>query len=144
MKKLFIGLLIIAAGAGAYYFLQMRKKTSTKTLQKEMLTGKWKMDSLINHRGDSSVSFIATLLNPLYQDIANYRYEFRPNGQVLQSLKDSLKTDTSYYEWDKTDKLLFKESQDAGAEPYLVSKLNAGSLVIESHDSTRFFFSRME
>ena len=47
MKKLFIGLLIIAAGAGAYYFLQKKKSEPTDKLDKELLVGKWKMGSAI-------------------------------------------------------------------------------------------------
>ena len=45
MNKLFIGLLIIAAGAGVFFFLRNKKSGTSTGLQKELLVGKWKLDS---------------------------------------------------------------------------------------------------
>lgn len=77
MNKVIIGLLIVAAGAGAFFLLRKKKNvTVTNDMKKEWIVGVW----------------VGT-------DSVRYRYDFRENGNVLRSLNDSAKADTSRYEW---------------------------------------------
>jgi hypothetical protein len=145
MKKVFIGLLIIAAGAGAYWFLQ-KKKTETKdAIEKELLVGKWKLDSLNLPPKDSGNLVTALLL--MDSTFRQSRYEFQKGGTFLQTLNDSAKakTDTSYYEWGRQNELLIKQSvKDSVGEILSVRKLNIDSLVLQSKDSTLFVLTKLK
>jgi hypothetical protein len=131
MKKIFIGLLIIAAGAGGYYFLQNKKAGTTDIIEKELLVGKWKMDSLYTAFKDSI--------------FRKYQYDFQKGGAFLQTLNDSVKADTSYYKWDKKNELLIKQSvKDSTGELYSVNKLSIDSLVLQSKDSVVFVLTKLK
>ena len=41
MNKLLIGLLIIAAGAGAFFLLRKTEQPVTQRIERELLIGKW-------------------------------------------------------------------------------------------------------
>jgi hypothetical protein len=92
MKKLFIGLLIIAAGTGAFFAF---RKTRSKTIpvDQTLIIGSWKT---IGSPGVDSVQ------SPVV-------YDFRKDGSVLIK-GDSTQQDTSYYIWDKKGELLIKKS----------------------------------
>jgi hypothetical protein len=145
MKKIFIGLLIIAAGAGAYYFLQTKKPITENKIQKELLVGKWKMDTLSVHSRDSSMSLAIALAGALDSNFYANHYDFRADGHILQSRQDSATADTSYYEWNTKDELLIKESAiDSTAETFTISALNNDSLIMLSNDSSRLVFTRLK
>jgi hypothetical protein len=145
MKKIFIGLLVIAAGAGTYYFLQNKKTASENNLQKELLIGKWKMDTLSIHPRDSTTGAAMGLIGMLDSNFYAYHYNFLADGHILQSLHDSVTADTSYYEWNKDNQLLVKEgSKDATAEAFTISTLSNDSLVILSKDSSGFVFTKLK
>jgi hypothetical protein len=58
MKKVFIGLLIAAAGAAIYFLLQKKKEPIIHySIHKEQLIGKWKLDSLLLSK-DSDTGFV--------------------------------------------------------------------------------------
>src|SRR5258705_9930225 len=133
MKKLFIGLLVIAAGAGAYYFLQKKKTASTGNIEKELLVGKWKMDSLYVATRDSAAASLAAIIPVKDSSLRNYHFDFQKGGTFLQALSDSVKADTAYYEWSNKNELLIKESlKDSVAEVYSVRKLEMDSLILQS------------
>src|SRR5450432_3927943 len=95
MNKLFIGLLIIAAGAGAFFFLRKKNDPANNNdMKKEWIVGKWKIDSL--QAGKDSV-------------FGKFSYDFQKDGNILRSLNDSAKADTSFYEWSKKNELVWKE-----------------------------------
>ncbi|HLG41147.1 MAG TPA: hypothetical protein VI461_15805 [Chitinophagaceae bacterium] len=145
MKKVFIGLLIIAAGAGAYYFLQKKKTEAGNPFEKELLVGKWEMDSIHLTPKDSSNLVTALLLND--STFRKYQYEFQKGGTFVKTLNDSVKTkaDTSYYEWNKKNELLIKESaKDSIGEAYSVNKLNIDSLVLQSKDSAVLVLTKLK
>ncbi|MFI5132112.1 MAG: hypothetical protein ACHQFX_19060 [Chitinophagales bacterium] len=145
MKKLFIGLLIIAAGAGAYFFLQKKKSATTDKLDKELLVGKWKMDSLNLSPRDSATAFVLGLMSPGDSTLSKSQFDFQEGGTFLQTHSDPLQNDTSYYEWSKKNKLLIKESiKDSTGEVYFVNILNIDSLILQSKDSTVFVLTKIK
>jgi lipopolysaccharide export system protein LptC len=144
MKKIVIGLLVIAAGAGVYYFLQTKKTASENKLQKELLIGKWKMDSLSVRSHDSTGEATIALIGALDSNFYTYHYDVLADGHILQSLHDTITTDTSYYEW-KGNELLIKEgTKDTTAEAFTISTLTTDSLVILSKDSSSLVFSKLK
>lgn len=145
MKKIVIGLLVIAAGAGTYYFLQTKKPVAENKLQKELLIGKWKMDTLSIHPHDSTTGMAIALTGMLDSNFYGYHYDFLADGHILQSLHDTVTADTSYYEWNQNNELLVKEgTKDATAEAFTISTLNTDSLIILSKDSSSFVFTKLK
>jgi hypothetical protein len=144
MKKLFIGLLVVAAGAGTFYFLQKKKTGNDKPVDKELLLGKWKMDSISVSPKDSALASILSI-TPKGPSVHEYRFDFQKDGAVLQALNDSVKVDTSYYEWNKENELLIKESlKDSTSEVYSVKKLSIDSLVLQSKDSAVYVLTKLK
>jgi hypothetical protein len=126
MNKFFIGLLIVAIGAGGYYFF-LRKKDKPLTgneINKELIIGKWKVEK------DSIPNF----------------YEFQKDGALLRSSNDSTNADTTFYEWNKANKLVWKETKEdsINSKVFAVTKLNADSLVLLTKDSTEFHFIKVK
>lgn len=128
MNKLFIGLLIVAAGTGVFFFLRTKKNTSTSNeIKKEWILGKWKADA----GKDSAFS--------------SYNYDFLKDGSILRSLNDSAKADTSHYEWDKNNELLWKENaSDSAGKIFSVIKLTLDSLQVQSKDSVKILFTKLK
>jgi hypothetical protein len=143
MKKVFIGLLIIAAGAGTFYFLQKKKAGTDKAVEKELLIGNWKMDSL--HLAPKNSANLVTALLLTDSGIHKYRFSFQKEGTFLQTINDSVKADTSYYEWPKKNELMIKESvKDSAGETYLIKKLSMDTLVLQSKDSAVFVLTKLK
>lgn len=146
MKKVFIGLLIVAAGAGIYYLLQNKKTKIADPIEKELLVGTWKIDSFYVSSKDSVPDVIAgSLLKD--SSFRRHRYDFQNGGTFLQTVNDSakVKTDTSYYEWGKKNELLIKEAvKDSVGEQYTISKLSKDSLILQSKDSAVFVFTKLK
>ena len=129
MNKLFIGLLIIAAGAGVYFFVLKKKNSTTgTTINKELIIGKWKVDA-----GNDSV-------------LSQYRYDFTKEGNVLRSPNDSAAVAvTSYYEWNKKNELVWKETAaDSAGKVFAVVKLTQDSLQVLSKDSATILFTKVK
>ena len=57
MKKVFVGLLIVAAGAAILFLLQKKNNPARTYIQKDLIIGKWKLDSLYNLKDSSSNQF---------------------------------------------------------------------------------------
>jgi hypothetical protein len=126
MNKFFIGLLIVVIGAGGYYFF-LRKKDkpiSATEINKELIVGKWKVE----------------------QDSVSNFYEFQRDGDLLRSSNDSTKADTTFYEWNKSNELVWKETKDdsTNSKVFSVTKLNADSLVLQTKDSAVFYFTKVK
>lgn len=135
MNKLFIGLLIVAAGAGAFFYFSNKKNTTeTAKNNKELIIGKWKTDAVMTTDSASN----------------KYSYDFQKEGTVIRSLNDSVKADTSHYEWGKANKLVWsgwtsseKENDgDSTGKIYSIVKLTRDSLQIQSQDSTTLIFTK--
>ncbi len=116
MKKLFIGLLVIAAGVGAYFYFNSKK--GDKSSSQELIVGKWK-----------NVQPVIDTVLP------NYHYDFKKEGIALRSVSDAVKADTIHYEWSKAGQLQLKEkASDSTAKVYAVTKLTADTLQLQSAD----------
>jgi len=128
MNKLLIGLLIIAAGTGAFLLLRKKKNsTATNSLNKEWVIGKWKTNAT---PGNDSV-------------FSKYSYDFLKEGKILRSLTDSTKADTLQYEWSKNNELIWKENAvDSTVKSYAVTKLTADTLQLQSKDSVTILFTK--
>jgi len=143
MKKVFIGLLIVAAGAAAIFFLRKKQTTISKSnLQKEWIIGKWKLDS-IHLSKDSNDKFTSGIIGIVAPDLMKYRYEFKTNGAIV--LVDSLTKDSSNYEWNKKDQLVWKEHPaDTSGEIFNVSIPHKDSLTLQSTDSVVLLFTKVK
>ena len=130
MNKLIIGLLVVAAGAGAFFFLRKKKETTTTNeIKKEWIVGKW-----------GSEAVMATDSN-----FNKYQFDFQKNGNVVRSLNDSVKADTSHYEWNKVSELIWKEkASDSTGKVYVVTKLTQDSLQVRAADSSTVLFTKVK
>src|SRR5258705_13563940 len=127
MNKLFIGLLIVAAGAGVFFFLRKKKNTTTNDIKKEWILGKWKADA----GKDSAFS--------------SYSYDFLKDGNVVRSLNDSAKADSSHYAWNKANELVWKQNaSDSTGKMFAVLKLTQDSLLVQSKDSATILFTKLK
>ena len=99
MKKLFIGLLILAAGATTFFLLKKKDKhiTANNILQ-ESIIGKWKLDSLFFLK-DPNDNFLVGIMGMVDPHLMKYQYEFTKDGYLSLSLGDSLTKDSNRYEW---------------------------------------------
>ena len=141
MNKLFIGLLIVAAGTGVFFFLRKRKSATANEINKEWIVGKWKVDS-ISPGKDPELVF------QLYATDSNSKKEvhhFFDNGLLVSSYPyDSLiKNDSSYYEFSKNNELVFKgKVNDTTSTVFSIKKLTQDSLLVQTKDSTRVLFAK--
>jgi hypothetical protein len=130
MKKLFIGLLVVAAGGAAFFLLNNKKNTTAiASINKELIIGKWKTDAVMAN--DSTFN--------------KYSYSFQKEGIVLRSISDSVKADTSHYEWNKANELVWKENAgDSTGKTFSVLKLTPDSLQVQSNDSSTVLFTKVK
>jgi hypothetical protein len=128
MKKLFIGLLIIAAGTGGFFLLR-KKNNITTTTNKDWIIGKWQIQPP----------------NPVIDTTFTlYQYDFQKEGVLLQSLKDSIATDTMHYEWNKRSQLVWKKVKaDSTERIFEVAKLGKDSMEVRGADSIKVLFTRL-
>jgi len=145
MKKVFIGLLILAAGAATFFLLQKKDKPITRNnIQKEWIIGKWKLDSL-HFLKDSNDNFLVGIMGMVEPNLKKYHYEFTKDGSISVSLGDSLTKDSSRYEWNKKDQLIWKEyPTDTTGEVFNVSIPHKDSLVVQSQDSSVLLFTKVK
>ena len=135
MNKFIIGLLVVAAGAGI--FLLLRKKNETPTsnsINKEWIVGKW---------NPIAIGSDSTLAND--SNFSKYRFEFQKDGNVVRSINDSVKADTTHYEWNKNNELVLKEkANDSTGKVYVVTKLTSDSLQMQARDSSTILFTKLK
>ena len=147
MNKFFIGLLIVVIGAGAFYFLRKKDKPiADNEINKELIVGKWKMDSL-DFQKDTLKDGMALLFILFSMDttIKDLVYDFRADGLVFSYLnRDTLiKEDSSYYKWGSENELFVKDhNSDTATDFVRVIKLDKKSLIVQSEDSTVIYFSK--
>ena len=146
MKKIILAVILVAAAGGIAYYLLQKKKQEDISIHKELVIGKWKIDSLVA-KNDSTKDGLALLLFALDSNARKEIYDFQTNGQVFISLpNDPLsKKDTSSFAWGKDKELLWKEKHsDSAAELMLVIKLGKRDLVLRSADSTLVYFKKVK
>ncbi|HEX4877056.1 MAG TPA: hypothetical protein VFV31_10320 [Chitinophagaceae bacterium] len=128
MKNFIIGLLVVAAGAGVYFFVLRKKDKETKVaFSKEWVIGKWKADA-----GTDSV-------------FSAYSYDFLKEGIILRAANDTLKADTLHYEWNKANALVWKDdTADSTGKTFTIIKLTQDSLQVQSADSVSILFTKLK
>ena len=128
MKKLFIGLLVVAAGTGVFFLLNKKKHPQAiASLSKELIIGKWKTDAVIAN--DSA-------FNKLH-------YNFEKEGLLI--ISDSIEADSTHYEWSKTNNLVWKDkATDSSGVSYTVLTLTTDSLRVQSKDSNIILFTKVK
>jgi hypothetical protein len=142
MKKLLIGLLIVAAAAGAFFYLRNEKKPIVNgELVKEQLIGTWKLES-IKGTDDSTTNLVSALVVIADSNTFRYDYEFTKDNVILRHLGDSTSADTSRYEWKKNDLVWKETTTDSSGSLLTVMTLNADSLLLRSSDSTFMLFTK--
>jgi len=143
MKKIFIGLLIVAAGAAIYFLLKKTNNPLAHTnTYKEQIIGKWKLDSLLLP-SDSSSDFLVGIMGLVDPHLKKYEYEFTREGAISLSLGDSLTKDSLRYVWNDKNQLQWKEyPADTAGTIFAVPTLNKDSLLLRSDDSTTLVFKR--
>ena len=143
MKKLFIGLLFLAAGAVTFFLFQKKDKlVADNNIQQERIIGKWKLDSLLFLK-DSNDNFMVGIMGMVDPNFMKYQYEFTKGGTISRSLGDSLTKDSSRYEWKKENQLVWKEyPADTSGNVFKVSILNKDSLMLQSEDSSILLFTK--
>ncbi|MBI3140082.1 MAG: hypothetical protein HYZ15_16015 [Sphingobacteriales bacterium] len=129
MKKIFIGLLVIAAGAVVYFLLIQKKKSNEQVLlNRELILGKWETEGRLT--GTDSLK-------------TYYQYEFQQDGLALIADTAASKTDSFRYEWNKTGQLLVRDNAaDSTADLFTVIRLTSDSLQLKRADSLVQTFTR--
>ncbi|MEP7372857.1 MAG: hypothetical protein ABI675_05665 [Chitinophagaceae bacterium] len=145
MKKLFIGLLIIAAGAAIFFLLEKKDKPiSANNFQQQQIIGKWKPDSL-HFVNDSNKKLVPGIMSMADSHLRKYQYEFTKEGSIAFSLRDSIIKDSAHYEWDKENQLVWKDNTaDTLGDIFKVSRLNNDGLAPQSKDSFVLLFPKVK
>jgi hypothetical protein len=130
MNKLLIGLLIVAAGAGAYLLLKKNNSHHIKAVEETAILGKWKISA---HETNDSSGLSA-------------RYDFLDNGKLLVFENDStMVADTIPYHWQKDHVLVINDVKgDSTGKEFTILKLNADSLTIQDRSTDTLTFLRMK
>jgi hypothetical protein len=142
MKKAFIGLLIVAAGTAIFFLFQKKNKPIKIQIQKDLIIGKWKLDSLYSLK-DSTTTLMTDVIDLVDPHLMKYEYEFTQEGSVGLWLEDSLTKDGARYEWNNGDQLVWKEyPANKIIEVFDVPILNRDSLSLQSKDSVILSFRK--
>jgi hypothetical protein len=130
MNKLFIGLLIIAAGTGIFFLVRKKNnQPELQTINKEWIIGKWQTISVTPLK-DSAES--------------TYRVEFHKDGLVTRSQADSAIADSSHFKWTKDSSLVIKQTiKDSTGQEFIVELLTKDSLKVKGEEQT-YLFSKMK
>lgn len=142
MNKFIIGLLVVAAGTGIFLLLRKKNETTTaNSINKDWIVGKW---------NPIAIGSDSTLAND--SNFSKYRFEFQKDGNVVRSINDSVKADTTHYEWNKNNELVWFErtpsekekASDSTGKVYVVTKLTSDSLQMQATDSSTILFTKLK
>ena len=137
MKPIFIVLLLAALGAGVYLYFSQKQKSSTDP--KELIAGKWKIDSVnLSHTRDSSFALVFVALD---SNLHKYQFEI-DKGLIIQSLNGKTE-DTSHYEFAGDRQLLLWSKNDDAKTKWTINKLDSLNMVVQDKDSTVFSFKKI-
>ncbi len=122
MKKLIIGLLIVAAGAGTYIYFQNKKTSEKPGADHALIIGYWKADTLQSAKDNA---------------FRAHSFLFADSSTLILTGNDSLvKKDTLQYSWDKNDQLSWKHKGDSLSVTFHVTALGKDSLKLQATDSS--------
>lgn len=142
MKTIFIVLLIAALGAGAYLYFSKKQNLSSAD-PKELIVGKWKIDSLdLSRSKDTSFNLIALIFAAGDSNLQKYQFEFTRDGSIIED-NHGKSGDTSYYKFASDKELLVWDKRDSSKTKWTINKLDSLQLLIQSKDSTVFSFRKL-
>jgi len=143
MKKIILAVILLAAAGGAtYYLLQKKKKhiDSGLTVNKELITGKWRIDSLdISRTKDSSIALAFLIAD---SNLKKYEFEIDKKGIITQSINGVVE-DTSHYEFTADNQLMVWTRADSAKTKWMINKLDSLSMVVHDKDSSVFSFRKI-
>ena len=82
MKKIILAVILLAAAGGIAYYLLQKKKHENLSINKELLIGKWKIDSLVAQKDATNVGshYFSLQWIPTQKNRSTI---FRPMGKCL-------------------------------------------------------------
>jgi hypothetical protein len=140
MKNLFIVLLIAAIGAGVY--LYFGKKQKRHVVSKELIVGKWAIDSLKGLFTNSPNSQNRSLISAIDSNLKKIEFEFRNDSMVFQIFDEKI-LDTSHYSFANDKTILMWRNADTAKEKFRISTLDSSKLSFRDNDSVIFYFRRI-
>jgi len=141
MKTIFIVLLIAALGAGAYFYFSKKQKPSSAD-PKELIIGKWKIDSVdLSRSKDTSFNLIALIFAAGDSNIHKYQFEFTRDGSIIED-NHGRSEDTSHYQFTGEKELLVWDNRDSSGTKWTINKLDSINMVIQDKDSSVFCFRK--
>ena len=135
MKNVFIVLLVAAIGAGAYFYFGKKQKTSSSN-SKELILGKWKLDSIIDSSGEANPHGL--FLAPLDSG----QFEFKYDTLIFQSLKGI--SDTNQYKFADDKNFTVWKNADTLKEKWNIAKLDSTVLILKDPDNAAFHLQRIK
>jgi hypothetical protein len=141
MKSLFIVMLLAAIGVGVYFYFSQKQKSSSSN-RKELILGRWKVDSIGNGNGDMSMRTVR-FFTALDSSLKNYELDFQKNVLISQAHSGEMR-DTSHYEFDEHSNLLTWNNKDTIKTKWNIERLDSAILILKDRDSASFYFQRMK
>ena len=143
MKKIILAVILLAAAGGAAYYLLQKKKHAdlVSPINKELVTGKWKIDSLdISRTKDSSIALALLVVD---SNLNKYEFEIDKKGLIIQSFNGVVE-DTSHYKFTSDNQLLVWAKADSAKNTWTINKLDSTRMVLHDIDSTLFSFRKIK
>jgi len=138
MKKVFIVLLIVAIGAGVYFYFSRKPKASTSN-SKELIVGEWRVDSLQVPNDDTIFDFEKIGLS------SKAIFKFDTTGLVVRQQFDSTIADTSFYRFVENNQMVWSHMpKDSLTKPMHIVNLSAGKLTLQCYDNSRAVLTKVE
>lgn len=147
MKKIIIGLLLLAVSGGVVYYLLSKKTsvTNVSAINKELLIGKWKLDTLDEKSKQTIYQLRTGIIAALDSNIPNYEYDIQKDGKVYIALPGKPVTDTTFYEWADSTHLNWIQSDSAKTKDvFTVMKLDSNGFSLQTKDSSLFSFIKLK
>jgi hypothetical protein len=142
MKNVFIVLLLAAIGVGVYFYFNKRQHVQNSN-PKDLIIGKWKVDSLATaHQPDSILKGKIAGRSVDDSSMKNFEFEFRKDSLVLQTFDNKLQ-DTSHYEFAGDNRLLLWSKGDSSKTRWSINKLDSTVLITKDTDSMTYYFQKL-
>ena len=137
MKNVIIVLLIAAIGVGVYFYFNKKHKTQTLT-SKELILGKWKIDSLIAKIPSDSLrrSTLDTSRN-------RFQVEFTRDSSVLETVDGQL-NDSSRYRFTSDKDFVISNHSDSAKQLFTINQLDSSSMILKDKTNSLYYFRRIK